>query len=326
MGGHSRPHVAVEDRGTAVILTVTPNPGLDRTYLVEHFAVDRVHRPYEALVMAGGKGVNVSRVVQTLGGQSVATGFLGGHTGQEVREHLAAEAIPDAFIAVPGESRLCVKVLDTTARTQTEINEAGPVITPEALDAFRKHYALLLSGASAVSFCGSLPPGAPADFFKEPISIARQRGVLCALDASGDALRLGLEARPDIIKPNAREASELLGREIETVGDAAEAGRELVAGGVKVAAVSLGRCGAVVVDQSGAWFAEPPEVEFRSAVGSGDAFLAGLLMVLLDGRLPAGALRYATASGAANATSYGPGVVERHTVENLAPRVAVTTL
>lgn len=309
-----------------MILTVTPNPGLDRTYLVEHFAVDRVHRPYEALIMAGGKGINVARVVQTLGGQAVATGFLGGHTGQEVRELLAAEGIPDAFVAVPGESRLCIKVLDTTARTQTEVNESGPAMTIEALEAFRRHYALLLDGAAAVTLCGSLPPGAPLDLFRELIAVATTRGVLTALDASGEALRLGLEARPDIVKPNAREASELLGREIETVGDAAEAGRELVAAGVKVAAVSLGRCGAVAVDKSGAWYAEPPEVEFRSAVGSGDAFLAGLMMVLMEGRLPADALRYGTATGAANATSYGPGVVERHTVENLAPRVAVTTL
>lgn len=308
------------------MLTVTPNAGLDRTYLVDQFAVDRVHRPYETRVMAGGKGINVARVLQTLGTDSVATGFLGGRTGQEVRERLAAEGIRDAFVTVEGESRLCLKILDTKARTQTEVNEAGPVVTPDAQEAFKERFSLLLSEAKTVALCGSLPPGVPPEFFRGLVKLAKERGVRTVVDTSGEALRLALEAVPDILKPNAFEASELLGREIETIGEAADAGREILRLGVQLVAITVGRCGAVIVDQSGAWFAEPPEVEFRSAVGSGDSFLAAMVHVLQDGRLPADALRYATAAGAANAASYGSGVVERHTVENLAPRVTVTPL
>jgi tagatose 6-phosphate kinase len=308
------------------VLTVTPNAGLDRTYLVDHFAVDRIHRPYETRVMAGGKGINVARVLKTLGGEAVATGFLGGHTGQEVRECLAAEGIRDAFVTVEGESRLCLKVLDTTARTQTEVNESGPVVSAEAQATFRERYRMILGEAAAVTLCGSLPPGVPPDFFRELIGMAKEHGVRTALDTSGEALRLAVEAKPDIVKPNAREVSELLGREIETVGEAAQAGRDLLRMGVQLAAITVGRCGAVIVDSTGAWFAEPPEVEFRSAVGCGDAFLAAMMLVLMDGRLPADALRYATAAGAANASTYGSGLVERHTVENLAPRVTVTPL
>lgn len=314
------------DGGSAVVLTVTPNAALDKTYLVDHFMVDRVHRPYDTRVIAGGKGINVARVLKTLGSEAVATGFVGGHTGQEIRERLSAEGIRDAFVTVEGESRLCIAILDTNARTQTEVNEAGPLIAPEALESFLEQYRLLLAESSAVVLSGSLPPGIPHEFYRDLVVLARERGVRTVLDTSGEALRLGVEALPDIVKPNAREVSELLGREIETVGEAAEAGRDLVSMGVQLAAITVGRCGAVVVDHSGAWYAEPPEVEFRSAVGSGDAFLAGLVLVLLDGRLPADALRYATAAGAANASTYGSGVVERHTVENLAPRVSVTLL
>jgi tagatose 6-phosphate kinase len=276
--------------------------------------------------MAGGKGVNVSRVLQTLGTESVATGFLGGHTGLEVRERLIAEGIRDAFVTVEGESRLCLKILDTKARTQTEVNEAGPVVTTEEQGAFRERFGLLMNDVSTVALCGSLPPGVPPEFISDLVKLAKDRGVRTVVDTSGEALRLALEEAPDIIKPNAFEVSELLGREIETIGEAADAGREILRLGVHLVAITMGRCGAVIVDQSGAWFATPPEVEFRSAVGSGDAFVAAMIHVLQDGRLPADALRYATAAGAANAASYGSGVVERHTVENLVPRVTVTPL
>lgn len=309
-----------------MVLTVTPNAALDKTYLLEHFAIGRVHRPRETRVVAGGKGVNVARVLQTLGGQATATGFLGGHVGQEIRQYLAAEGIRDAFLEVEGESRLCLAIMDTTARTQTEVNENGPEISPETVDRFLAKFPAMLDGVTWVALCGSLPPGVPPEFFRELIGIARARGVRSVLDTSGEALRLGLGARPDFIKPNAVEVTDLLGRDIETVGEAAEAGREILGMGIPLVAITLGRCGAVIVDQAGAWYAEPPEVEFRSAVGSGDAFVAGLITVLNEGRLPADALRYATAAGAANATTYGAGTVERHTVENIAPRVTVTPI
>lgn len=314
-------------KGTMLmLLTVTPNTALDKTYMVEHFTIDRVHRPYETRIVAGGKGVNVARVTHTLGGEALATGFLGGHTGREIRERMALEGLQDAFVEVDGESRLCIAIMDTRARTQTEVNEPGPDIRPEDHARFLETFTPLLDRVDAVAFSGSLPPGLPTAFYRDLIRLAKEKGVRTALDTSGEALALGLEATPDILKPNASEVSALMGRDIETVGDAAEAGRELLARGVQRVAITLGRCGAVAVDQTGSWYAEPPEVEFRSAVGSGDSFLAAFLMVLSEGRLLADALRYAVAAGAANATTYTAGVLERHTVENIAPRVMMTPL
>lgn len=308
------------------MLTVTPNAALDKTYLLDRFVLDRVHRPKETRVLAGGKGVNVARVLRTLGGKATATGFLGGNIGREIREKLAAEGIPEAFVEVAGESRLCLAVIDTTARTQTEINETGPEITAASRERFRARFETLLADAAWVAFCGSLPPGVPPDFYRDLILLAREHGVKSALDTSGDALRIGLEAAPDIVKPNAVEVSTLLGREIETVGEAATAGRELLAMGVKMAAITLGRCGAVAVTAAGAWFAEPPQVEFHSAVGSGDAFLAGLLHTIEEGRPAADALRQGTAAGAANAATYGAGVLDRRVVGESAATVTVTPL
>jgi 1-phosphofructokinase family hexose kinase len=309
-----------------LVLTVTPNAALDKTYLLDRFTIDRVHRPREVRALAGGKGVNVARTMRTLGGNAVATGFLGGNTGRDVRENLATDGIPDAFVEVVGETRLCLAIIDTSARTQTEINENGPDVSAASQERFRARFESLLAEAAWVAFCGSLPPGVPPEFYRDLIALAREHGVRTALDASGDALRLGMEAAPDLVKPNAVEVSVLLGRDIETVGEAADAGRELLEMGVGIAAITLGRCGAVAVDQAGAWYAEPPQVEFQSAVGSGDAFLAGLLHTLEEGRLSENALRWATAAGAANAKTYGAGVVSKPAVEEIAARVVVAPI
>ncbi|HEY3267686.1 MAG TPA: 1-phosphofructokinase [Armatimonadota bacterium] len=308
---------------TPLALTVTPNAALDKTYLVDHFAVDRIHRPHEFTSTAGGKGINVARVLHTLGAQAVATGFLAGHIGREVRESLREEGITDGFVDVDGETRLCIKVMDTAARTQTEINEPGPVIDERAAKRLQERFEALLPDCRWVVVAGNLPPGLPPEWCANLIRAAKSRGLRTALDTSGEPLRLGLAAAPDVVKPNAAELSEALGREIETVGEAAEAGRELLKMGVHTAAITLGRCGAVAVDATGAWYAQPPEVEFKSAVGSGDAFLAALVLALDEGRNCADALRYATAAGAANVSNYGAGYLERHTVEHLAPRVTV---
>lgn len=309
-----------------MVLTVTPNPALDKTYLLDSFTIDRLNRPRETQVLAGGKGVNVARAVRRLGGQARATGFLGGHVGREVRHYLAEAGIRDAFIDVPGETRLCLAFADKTARTLTEVNENGPSVPDEAVERLVSAFPAMLEGVEWVALCGSLPPGVSPGLYRDLIGIAREHGARTLLDSSGDALRMGLEARPDVIKPNAVEVTDLLGREIETVGEAAVAGRELVDAGASLAVITLGRCGAVAVDASGAWYAEPPEVEFRSAVGSGDSFVAGLVTVLRESRPTADAVRYATAAGAANVTVYGAGCIEKHVVENIAPRVTVTPI
>lgn len=309
-----------------MLLTVTPNAALDKLYVLEHFAVGRVHRPTDVRVFAGGKGINVARAARTLGADALATGFLGGHTGGELRERLVREGIPEAFQQIAGETRLCLAAIDTVARTQTEINEPGPFVTEDEQRAFRDRFLSLLEMSETVAFCGSLPTGVAPEFFQRLLADANRKGARTVLDTSGEAFELALQERPTIVKPNAAEASALLGREIETVGDAAGAARELLARGVSIAAVTLGRCGAVLADASGAWYAQPPEVDFASAVGSGDSFVAGLLVALDAGGSPTDALRYATAAGAANAATLGAGCLERHLVENLAPRVTVTPL
>ena len=146
-----------------MILTITPNAALDKTYRIEGFRLDVVNRPDQSFTVAGGKGINTARVYQTLGGTAVATGFLGGSNGDVIRQALAKERIRSEFVRVDGESRLCIAVIDPTTGSQTEINESGPSVSSKNVyDLLATVRALLTAQRfEYVVLCGSLPPGAP---------------------------------------------------------------------------------------------------------------------------------------------------------------------
>ncbi len=315
-----------------MILTVTPNATVDKTYRVDDFALDRVNRPQETLTVAGGKGINVARVYRTLGGQALAAGFLGGAQGQIVARELEREGIASDFTPIAGETRVCIAVIDPKTGTQTEINERGPVVSSGEVDALRQRFSHLLSQQpfDYVVLSGSLPPGAPDTLYAELIETARTFGVPAVLDASGEALRQGVAARPWLVKPNHYELQGLLNRPMETDlsdVDAAEAARRLQAGGTANVIVSLGARGAVLVNNAGTWRAVPPKIEFASAVASGDSFVAAFLWAWQYGESlhdPASALRLATGAGAANAMVIGAGFCTRASIFEQAARSIVT--
>ncbi len=311
-----------------MILTVTPNAAVDKTYRVEDFCLDRVHRPSEVRAVAGGKGVNVARVYQTLGGKAIATGFLGGIQGRIVARGLAEENITDAFVRIRGESRLCIAIVDPKHGTQTEVNEPGPDLSDYALRGLSRRVAHLLSQQhfDFVSLCGSLPPQAPPTLYADLIEIARQAGTPAILDTSGAALREGLRVRPWMVKPNRFELESALGRPVGDRAQALEAARRLHAEGIAVVAVTLGAEGALLVTEAGAWSAVPPSIPFASAVASGDSFLAAFLWAWSYGERPGDAeqaLRLATGAGAANAAVIGAGFCSREAIYAQAARAEI---
>ncbi len=311
-----------------MILTVTPNAAVDTTYRVEGFCLDRVHRPTEWKTVAGGKGVNVARVYSRLGGEATATGLLAGHNGRLILESLASEQIPAEFTWTAGESRICLAIVDPIACTQTEINEPGPPAAPDDVESLCDRVRSLLETGRfwALALCGSLPPGAPATLYRDLVELAGEQGVRAALDASGEPLREGVKAGPWLAKPNAREAGDLLGRTPAGDGEKLDAAWRLLEMGVSVAVVTDGPRPAVLVTGEEAWSARPPEVEFVSAVGSGDAFLAGLLLGMEQGRGMKDSLALATAAGAANAAVYGAGFVAAAEVHRLTEFVEVQSI
>ena len=297
-----------------MILTVTPNASIDKTYTVESFGIDRINRPSECRMVPGGKGINVARVLKTLGRNALATGFVGGAMGDAILHGLGDEGIKHDFVRVEEESRLCIKVMDPKNGTQTEINEPGPTISESDLDRMLRKVAELVPEKSFLVLSGHCPPGVPATFYGDLIKIAKQAGVKSVLDASGEHLAEGMKAGPYMVKPNVAELSQLSGHELCTLEEISGAAKSLKQYGVEVTAVTMGRSGAMVTDGVHAWQATPPEIKFASAVGSGDSFLAAFLDALLREESLPDALVWGTAAGAANATSYGAGFCSKESI------------
>lgn len=293
------------------ILTVTLNSCVDKTYTVPGFALDQVHRPTQTLITAGGKGINVARVYRKFGGTAVATGFLGGANGVWLHQAMLAEGITSKFVTVAEESRTCIAIMDPLNATQTELNENGPRVTEADTETLRNLLRELLSGCTAVVISGSMPPGMSASFYQDVVTLAQDEAdVPVVLDTSGDALALGAQARPWLLKPNAHEAR-ALGIAVNTsglegLGDAAQAVRARY--NVPLAMVTGGALGAVLASKEGLWEAVPPPIRVASAVGSGDSLASAFLWAMHNGYTMGDALRLGVAAGAANAMTYGAGL------------------
>lgn len=309
-----------------MILTVTLNTAVDKTYTVENFAIDRVHRPSSWRIVAGGKGINVARVYKEIGGDVIATGFASGHNGEFILEAMKYEGLPNDFVPTSDESRVCIAILDPVQKTQTELNEVGPHVSLDEVNALVKKCEALIPGKEFVVLSGSTPPGVPDDIYNGIIENARLSGVRCVLDTSGEPLSRGIQAKPFMAKPNIHELSAIVGRQLTTVEEAAEAAAMLNRQGVEIMMVTLGRDGALVATSDGIWKARPPEIPFVSAVGSGDALTAAFIYVLCSGGSVTDALKLGTGAGAANAMTFGAGFCKCDDIYRLADQVEITCL
>ncbi|WP_460606063.1 1-phosphofructokinase family hexose kinase [Jatrophihabitans fulvus] len=262
-----------------MIVAVCLNPAIDVTYEVAHFTPGRSHRATSVHERAGGKGVNVARVLARLGAAVRLVGFAGGTAGELLRHDLAAAGVATDLVAVDGATRRCVTVVDGSAATV--VNEPGPDLV--AAD----WQALLASTADwhdarVVVLSGSVPPGAPVDAYAQLIAAAHHHGARTVLDADGEWLRAGVAAGPDVVKPNAVEAAALLGRDVASTTAAVEAAHALVAAGAGAALVSRGADGLVWADGARALEVTTPPVT-GNPTGAGDALAAALALGLATG-------------------------------------------
>ncbi|MFG2473995.1 1-phosphofructokinase family hexose kinase [Streptomyces fagopyri] len=302
-----------------MILTVTLNTAVDITYRVRSLRPHTSHRVTEVTERPGGKGLNVARVLAALGHRVTVTGFAGGATGRSLREQLTGlPALVDALVPVSGPTRRTIAVVDTATGDTTQLNEPGPQITPAEWAAFQETYEHLLRSASAVALCGSLPPGVPVGAYAGLIRAARATAVPVLLDTSGEPLRRGVAARPDIVKPNADELAELTGSH-----EPLQATRDARRRGAHAVVASLGDQGLLAHTPEGLWRATPPRRVHGNPTGAGDSAVAGLLSGLVE-HLP-WPERLARASALATATVLAPvaGEFDRGAYEELLGRVPV---
>lgn len=309
-----------------MIYTVTLNPALDRTLVVDHLQWGDVNRVVEESRFAGGKGIDVSRALKELGWESVALGFIGGYGGHEVAGRLGEEGVICRFTPIANETRTNIIVHDRSKGTVTSINAQGPHIAPHELDSFLQHLDSLSPPPTYLVCSGSIPPGVPPNIYRLLIEWARPRAVKVILDADGAPLREGIEAVPFAIKPNRRELSGLVGKEMSTVEEVVVSARELHTGGIDVVLVSLGPDGLVGLSDEGVYHAVPPRVEVASPVGAGDSTVAGFLVAKLQGYGLAESVRVATAAGTAATLTSGTELCRNDDVRRLEQEVAVTRL
>ncbi|MBT2415832.1 1-phosphofructokinase [Streptomyces sp. ISL-12] len=278
-----------------MILTVTPNPSLDRTYEVPSLDRGEVVRATGERVDPGGKGVNVSRAVTAAGRRTVAVLPLGGAPGALVADLLHAQGIEVAAVPVAGATRSNIALAEADG-VLTKINAPGPELTDAERELLLETVRSQSRHADWIACCGSLPRGLSPSWYAELVARAHTAGVRIALDTSGPALLRALPERPDVVKPNAGELSQAVGRPLATVGDAVKAAEELRGLGARAVLASLGADGQLLVSEEGTWFGAAPVAAVRSNVGAGDASLAGFLTA---GGTGPEALASAVAHGAA---------------------------
>jgi len=307
------------------ILCVTANAAIDHSLLVPNFVPGEVYRSQLTLIAAGGKGVNVARAIRILGGEAIAGGFLAGTVGKMLEALAAQEGIPAAWTWLnSGETRICTIIADPESGEASVINEMGPSVTDSDWQRLQADIVQQAAVSDVVCLSGSLPRGSSQESFSELLRALRKVNCPAWVDTSGASLRTALDVKPNVIKINHHEIGEVLNRPIPDAKAAAAAAHEICRDGIEMVAVTMGKAGAVLVNDQGAWYACPPKLKAVDAVGSGDVFLSGLV----HGRnLPSpDALRQAVAASAANILSLGGGLFEKKDFETILPQVTIETL
>ncbi len=291
-----------------MILTLTPNPSVDRTIEIAPLRHGEVQRATGSRVDPGGKGINVSRALHANGSATVAIFPTGGAHGQMMADLLTGTGVPVRTVPITGSIRANVALVEPDGTT-TKINEQGPTLSErERNELFEAVTASLEGDVTWVVGCGSLPGGMPESTYADLVRLVHQRGARVAIDSSGAPMTAALAAGPDLIKPNREELAEAVGRPLHTLGEVVETARELIATGIATILVSLGKDGAVLVTATDVVFASATISRPLSTVGAGDCTLAGYLHALAAGANPAQALRTAVAFGAAAVTLPGSRV------------------
>ena len=313
-----------------MLVCISANPAIDRRLRLENIVVGEINRALSAQPFPGGKAAHVAMVAKALGLDVMWVGFLGGAAGEQCESGLSAFGVPLTVVRTESETRANLELVSADGKV-TEILEPGGAVTEgeveRLLTTCRDLFAESERGTQ-VALSGSLPPGAPPDLYAELIRLAHLYGCRTLLDSSGEALREGLNAAPDFVKPNRNEASAFTNRRIDSPTAALESTYMFFEAGAKSVAISLGGDGMIWqrTPESDPFIAEPSLLQNCSPVGCGDAALAGFAVAHERGLSDEETLRLATACGSANCLAQAPGRVDAGDVSRLAGEIRVRTL
>ncbi|MBB6019099.1 1-phosphofructokinase [Paenibacillus sp. JGP012] len=303
-----------------MIYTITLNPSIDYIVEVDDLKLGELNRMNRDLKLPGGKGINVSRILNQLGAANTAIGFLGGFTGRFINDKLQEEAIQTDFVTIADDTRINIKLKHGD---ETEINGLGPAIRAEEADQLL-HKLSSLQKEDIVILSGSVPPSLGSDFYNRLIQVCKQTGAEFVIDTTGPALMEALVHQPLLVKPNHHELAELFGVTIETREELVSYGRKLLEAGAKHVLISMAGEGALFITGTDVYHATVPKGKVRNSVGAGDSMIGGFVgTYVLQANLYE-AFRTGVASG--SATAFSDDLAARELIEELREQVTITKL
>ena len=303
------------------IITVTMNPAVDRTCHVDTMVIGGLNRLSNMSSDAGGKGINVSKMISVLGGTSIATGFLGGSAGREIMTVLLAHKIETDFVEIKSSTRYNLKVLSKNHGI-TEFNEPGPVITPQESQALREKLIGYAEPDTIFAFSGSLPQGVSPDIYQQLIREVKKGGSAVFLDTDGEAFSSAISARPDFIKPNKFELTQYFNVDENcSLSETVSLCRRFISKGIKMVALSMGQQGALFVNRQENLYAQGLQVKAASTVGAGDCMVGAMIRAFVMGFPFRAAAALAMAASAGAVTTQGTATPTRETIDGLIKQV-----
>ena len=298
-----------EENGmSSYVVTVTLNPALDKTVTIGKFNLGGLNRVTDLRIDAGGKGINVAKVLNRFETGVVATGLIAGAQGEILLSLLEKEKIEAQFLKISGDTRTNLKIVEEATNVTTEVNEAGFYVSSEELNRFKEKLSSLLENASFFVLSGSLPGGVEEDIYSHLIQLARSKGVKTILDADGSALEAGVKAAPYAVKPNLHELEKLSGRKMSDTRDIVQAAKTLQEQGVEIVAVSMGAEGALIMDRKEVLRVKTFPITPMSTVAAGDSMVAALVFSFLNGYPLKKTAKLITAAGTITASKPGTQV------------------
>ncbi len=306
------------------ILTITLNPAIDVRYSIENFILGNVNRTKEIEKNAGGKGINVSRIINILGGDILATGIIGGFTGKLFLKKLNEHSIKNNFLESDYETRTCIAIVDKNIDGITEILESGKGDL-EVSNNFKEKFSKILQDDSIKIICasGSLLKGIDPLMYNTLIEKSNKKGVKFILDTSGETLLAGIEAKPFLIKPNKEELEFILNRKLETEVDIINAGKELIHKGAQNVMITLGGSGALLVTADKIYKGTFPKVTIKNTVGSGDSTVGGFAYALSQDRTLPECFKLGIACGTTNAMLDTTGTIDMDILKDILPKIKI---
>ena len=309
-----------------MIYTVTLNPAIDKTVVIENMRPGSVNRVASVRVDAGGKGINVSKCLKNLGETSVAAAIFAGSAGEQLTAMLAELEIPVLAVQTKGQSRTNLKIIDPIQKENTDINEPGPKVDGVLLEDLKEKLGSCVKPGDQVILSGSLPAGVDRGLYGQWTAYFRSLNACVYLDADGEPMQKGMAAIPYMIKPNDAELAALLGKTSLTLEEMIQEGKRLRDTGIEEIVISLGGDGALFVSKDGVFRVEGLPVEVKSTVGAGDSMGAAMAYAHAESLSRETRIRLAVAMGAASVMQDGTQPPEAALVWKLADQVKITKL